>query len=94
VGKSGSATHEYALAVCKRCLLSDLAGTDHAAHIYEYIASIPDEIKAGAAEVHERLSLCRACDNLVNGMCRLCGCYVEVRAAKKGQVCPHPAPLW
>ena len=80
--------------MCKSCLLSDLADADYAAHIYEYISSIPEEIKADAAVIQKRLDYCRACDNLINGMCKLCGCYVEVRAAKSGQSCPHVYPRW
>ena len=81
-------------AICKRCLLSELQDADHAAHIYEYIASLPEEIKASAALIQERLDFCRACDNLLNGMCKICGCYVEVRAAKNGQTCPAIHPKW
>ena len=28
-------------------------------------------------------------DQLIAGMCRKCGCYVEVRAALKDSICPH-----
>ena len=28
-------------------------------------------------------------DQLIAGMCRKCGCYVEVRAALKDSTCPH-----
>ena len=79
---------------CKRCLLSEIDDKAQAAHIYEYIASLPEEVKASAVQVKERLDMCRACDNLTNGMCRICGCYVEVRAAKKGQSCPDVYPRW
>ena len=80
--------------ICKRCLLSELSDTDHANHIYEYIASLPEEIKASEREIQERLDLCRACDSLINGMCKICGCYVEVRASKSGQNCPAVYPKW
>jgi len=80
--------------ICKRCLLADLSDKDHAQHIYEYIASLLEDVKADAAVIEKRLRHCRDCDNLINGMCKFCGCYVEVRAAKKGQVCPDPLPKW
>ena len=80
--------------ICKRCLLSEIDDKAQAAHIYEYIASLPEELKADAALIHNRLDKCRTCDNLVNGMCRVCGCYVEVRAAKIMQSCPDVYPKW
>jgi len=79
---------------CRRCLLWELEDSDHTRHIYEYIASLPEDVKAEEAVAKGRLEACRSCDCLVNGMCKLCGCYVEVRAAKKGQSCPNPEPLW
>ena len=74
---------------CKRCLLNELQDEDYARHIYDYINSLPEETKTSAALLHERLEFCRACDCLINGMCKLCGCFVEVRAAKKVQNCPN-----
>jgi len=79
---------------CKRCLLHEMNDSEYAKNIYDYIASIPDDIKTGAELLQERLELCRACDALVNGMCKFCGCFVEVRAAKKSQTCPHPEAKW
>ena len=39
-------------------------------------------------------ALCKACGHLVNGMCELCGCFVEVRASKKNQRCAQSADIW
>lgn len=36
-----------------------------------------------------RLSRCKKCDFLISGMCRKCGCYVEVRARLKKENCPN-----
>ncbi|MCL2405142.1 MAG: DUF6171 family protein [Defluviitaleaceae bacterium] len=74
--------------------MSETQDTDIAAHIYSYIASIPEDIKASAALIQQRLDSCRACDNLANGMCKICGCYVEVRAVKSGQSCPDIYAKW
>lgn len=73
--------------VCKRCLLNELDG-EYFKSIYQYIDNIPREQKAPPEEYARRLKLCRECDNLQNGMCAQCGCFVEVRAAKLRQVCP------
>lgn len=73
--------------VCKRCLLWELS--EHAFdQIYEYIQSIPGDQRAGEPEYQSRLAVCGTCDALLNGMCRECGCFVEVRAAKKRMSCP------
>ncbi len=36
-----------------------------------------------------RLSLCKECDLLLDGMCRACGCFVELRATMKKNSCPY-----
>lgn len=73
--------------LCKRCLLWELDG-EYFKSIYEYVESLPAEQKASAAEYAKRLEDCRSCGELQNGMCAQCGCFVEVRAAKKRQACP------
>ena len=67
--------------MCKRCLLSETDGTLYRT-VLAYIDAISPEEKAPMAEYERRLDICRACDQLTNGMCALCGCFVEVRAAK------------
>ena len=79
---------------CKRCLLYELVDGDDFKGIYEYIEGLPEEIKADSATYDRRIALCRACDSLVNGMCRLCGCFVETRAAKKVSRCAAPQEKW
>ncbi len=78
---------------CKRCLLRELDG-EYFQSIYQYIQNLPAEQKADSDTYRARLSLCRTCDHLVNGMCDLCGCFVEVRAAKKLQRCPDTPARW
>lgn len=80
--------------VCKRCLLKDMSDTDYFRTIYEYIENLPAEQKAGDALYAKRLQKCRECDHLTNGMCALCGCFVEVRAAKKRMHCAKNASVW
>lgn len=79
---------------CRRCLLKDLSDTDYFHSIYEYIENIPPEQKAPDALYKNRLQKCTSCDHLVNGMCALCGCFVEVRAAKVHQHCAKNAEIW
>ena len=59
-----------------------------------YIHALPAELKVDEATYVHRLEQCKACDALLNGMCRECGCYVQVRAAKARLGCPAPIPRW
>ena len=62
--------------------------------IAEYVASLDEAIRANEADYRARLAVCQDCDQLLNGTCRLCGCYVETRAAKKGMGCPMVPARW
>lgn len=68
--------------VCRRCLLRELDG-EYFQSIYQYIQNLPAEWKVDKETYAARLERCRECPHLINGMCELCGCFVEVRAAKK-----------
>jgi len=46
------------------------------------------DIKSPDVLYEERLSICIECDMLLAGMCRKCGCYVELRAAVTKNYCP------
>ena len=62
--------------------------------VAEYVAGLDDSVRTPEEEYRARLSLCQDCPELMNGTCRLCGCYVETRAAKKGQQCPMVPARW
>ncbi len=80
--------------ICKRCLLSEASEGDIYKNIKELISAMPEEQRASTELYEKRLSQCKVCDNLLSGMCRICGCYVELRAAKVIQKCPAVKPLW
>ena len=80
--------------MCRKCLLSDIDEEAFFINIKQYINSIPAKQKASASEYERRLKICKNCDHLINGMCTLCGCYVEVRAAKLVQHCVESADKW
>ncbi len=80
--------------ICKRCLLKDIDRDEYFRTVYEYIENLPAEQKADPLLYESRLSICRQCDHLVNGMCDLCGCFVEVRAAKSLQYCAESKDKW
>ncbi len=79
---------------CKRCLLKDLAKDEYFATVYDYIQSLDDSQKTSDEEYERRLALCRDCSHLVNAMCELCGCFVEVRAVKKLSHCAQSDKIW
>ncbi|HOP12207.1 MAG TPA: DUF6171 family protein [Oscillospiraceae bacterium] len=75
-----------------RCLLQD--GEPLFETVAAYLASLPEELKADEKTVQARLAICARCDCLWDGICRKCGCYVQARAAKKDQRCPHEKQYW
>jgi len=77
-----------------RCLLFEAGQQDMARTVAEYVASLDEAIRTPEDAYRARLDVCRECPELMNGTCRLCGCYVETRAAKKGQQCPMVPPRW
>ena len=80
--------------ICKRCLAREMPDAGYFENMYEYIANIDPQIKPPEALYEERLALCKECDNLLNGMCRTCGCFVEMRAAIAANSCPAVHPKW
>jgi len=74
---------------CKRCLLRELAGQRKEYEtVQRYVEDLAPEKRAAQATRETRLRKCKACEKLLDGMCRACGCYVELRAAIKEQECP------
>lgn len=81
--------------ICRRCLLGDIPSQRELAEIIrERVAAMPEDLRADDAAIADRLAACRACDHLMNGTCALCGCYVELRAAKRVQRCPDVPGKW
>jgi len=79
---------------CRKCLLSETNEVEFFKHVQAYVDNIPPEQKTLPPEYKRRLELCKACNHLINGMCILCGCYVEVRAAKVEQHCVSSSDIW
>ncbi len=76
--------------LCRRCLTRDLIGQEeYFRNLHDYIAGLDTDIRAPSELYEERLLLCRGCDMLFQGMCRSCGCYVELRAAVARNACPR-----
>ena len=79
---------------CRKCLLRDLTEKEYFRNMYVYISNLPEEDRTPEEEYERRLSKCRECDHLLNGMCRICGCFVEMRAAIVVRHCLDSTSEW
>lgn len=59
-----------------------------------YLKGLDEEIKVEDEIYRERLIRCEECDNLTDGICKICGCFVEYRAAMKAKGCPAIHQKW
>jgi len=82
------------LRVCRKCLLEQTSEEEYFQKLEEYIANLDEDVKVPQELYEERLTLCGTCPKLSRGMCRLCGCFVELRAALKVRKCPDVHPRW
>ena len=80
--------------VCKRCLLADVDVDGLYKKVSELIELMPEDIRADSELYSYRLEICKRCDSLENGICRECGCLVELRAAARRNYCPRVYKLW
>lgn len=79
---------------CRRCLLADISEEELSRAIAARIAAIPEEQRTSEEEYNRRLKICKGCDMLISGTCGKCGCYVELRAARAANRCPHESKYW
>lgn len=80
--------------ICKKCLLYDFPNSDYFSHLYEYIENLDEDIKVGDDEYERRLTICIECPEYFQGMCRVCGCFVELRAVIIENDCADIAHRW
>lgn len=74
---------------CRKCLTRDMDQAEYFENLHTYIANLSEDIKAKPALYEERLEICKQCELLTDGMCRACGCFVELRAAVEKNYCPY-----
>lgn len=77
---------------CKRCMLEDTSNYNGV--LESYLKSLDDSVKTNQKEFEKRIALCDTCEHNLNGICRLCGCFVKARAAKKHMACPATPLKW
>lgn len=79
---------------CWKCLLTNMPDDSLQEKIRKTIEAIDGNLRTEPEEYERRLKQCKECEKLLDGMCRVCGCFVEVRAAKKKSYCPGIVPRW
>ena len=55
----------------------------------DYIDRIEPDERASDDVYAARLKVCQECSYLNAGLCRACGCYVELRAYAAARKCPY-----
>ncbi|MDR2657116.1 MAG: DUF6171 family protein [Oscillospiraceae bacterium] len=80
--------------ICRCLLRDDPSQQELMRTVSEYVASIPSGLRVCDAAYKARLETCARCGHIVSGICRLCGCYVEVRAVKRRMGCPDIPSQW
>lgn len=58
-------------------------------NMHDYISNLDGTIKTTQPLYEKRLMICKNCDLLADGMCKACGCFVEMRAAIRKNSCPY-----
>ncbi len=77
---------------CRKCLTREMIGQEeYFQSLHAYIANLEADSKVSDELYEERLTVCKDCEMLFQGMCRVCGCYVELRASMKKMPVPGTA---
>ncbi len=79
---------------CRKCLLEDTDDKSLYEKIKRTVEEMDPDVRTDDKEYRRRLELCRQCDKLLAGMCRVCGCFVEIRAANRNGFCPGEKHVW
>lgn len=75
---------------CKKCLIREMQDkAEYFENLRNYIENLDLDTKTCEELYEQRLGICKECDLLLEGMCRTCGCYVELRAAVRKNYCPN-----
>ena len=74
---------------CIRCLLEEINPEQYEKDIGRLLQLMDQREKAAPDVYGARLDVCRECGYLSKGTCNACGCYVELRAARKDGRCPY-----
>lgn len=83
---------------CRKCFLHEMELRGGPAESYknmlERIEMMDPELRCTGEAYEARLAQCKKCEYLAEGMCALCGCFAESRAAVKANSCPANPKRW
>ncbi len=80
--------------ICEKCLFREMSDSEYFRYIRQFLDSMNPDDRVSEALYEARLAACRECSYLRGGMCRMCGCFVEIRAAAKIRHCPGVEARW
>lgn len=78
---------------CKKCLLREMANEDMYHRIQRTIDAIPPKLRCSKGEYDARLELCKECEKLIGGMCRVWLLCRSTSCQKKRTLSGNTAPL-
>lgn len=83
---------------CRKCFLHEMELQGGLKKSYEdmleRIEMMDPELRCTGEAYEARLAQCKKCEYLAEGMCALCGCFAESRAAVKANSCPANPKRW
>ena len=79
---------------CRKCLLEETEDKNLYEKIRRTVEQMDPDVRVGEDKYRHRLEQCRQCEKLLAGMCLVCGCFVEIRAANKHSYCPGEGHFW
>ncbi|MDO5135962.1 MAG: DUF6171 family protein [Eubacteriales bacterium] len=82
------------LRICRKCLPPGKGREEYFESLGRYIQQMDESVKVDQETYEKRLAVCGSCEKLLDGMCRLCGCFVELRAAQRVRKCPDIPAKW
>lgn len=97
-GENGQTSQTAPPRFCRKCFLREmeLQGGLKASYeaMLERIEMLDPELRCTGETYDARLAQCKKCEYLAEGMCGLCGCFAESRAAVKANSCPAEPKRW
>ena len=79
---------------CPRCGEQSVSDHEYGESLKNYVDRLDPETRVSQEIYDLRLNACRSCEYLSNGVCRLCGCFTQMRAAKRSGRCPASPGHW
>lgn len=78
---------------CRKCFVPDYV-KEPKKFLDTYLKGLSPGDRVADDVYNTRLKMCGRCPYYINGMCRLCGCFVAIRAAGRAQYCPDSPQKW